>query len=209
MRVPVFRRRFVLVLITDGPMQTDPDEWFVREILPLEAALMRYLRRNWRDVAELPDLRQEVYVRVFQAARVREPEQAGAFLFSTARNLLIDRARRAQIVSIATFADLEEATFDQDQLTPERHASGRAELRVLQQALNALPPRCKQVVSLRKIDGMSQREIADTMGIAVATVEKQMAKGMRALADALLGSTSLAAVRTTSTPRHRHEGEQP
>ena len=188
-------------------MQIDPDEWFVREILPLEAALMRYLRRNWRDVAELPDLRQEVYVRVFQAARVKEPEQAGAFLFSTARNLLIDRARRAQIVSIATYADLEAEQFDQNELTPERHASGRAELRLLQHALNALPPRCKEVVSLRKIDGMSQREIADNMGITVATVEKQMAKGMRALADALFAKTGLVALRPPAAPSLRKDGE--
>lgn len=189
-------------------MQIDPDEWFVREILPLEAALMRYLRRNWRDAAELPDLRQEVYVRVFQAARVREPEQAGAFLFSTARHLLIDRARRAQIVSIATFADLEQEQFDQNDLTPERHASGRAELRLLQHALNALPPRCKEVVSRRKIDGMSQREIADSMGITVATVEKQMAKGMRALADALLAKTGLVAIRTAPGQALRKDGDQ-
>lgn len=190
-------------------MQTDPDDWFVREILPMEAALMRYLRRNWRDAAELPDLRQEVYVRVFEAARVREPEQAGAFLFSTARNLLIDRARRAQIVSIETFADLELENLTPDDLTPERHASGRAELRLLQQALNALPLRCKEVVSLRKIDGMSQREIAEHMGIKEATVEKQMAKGMRALADALLANGIVVRVAAIAGKALRSGGEQP
>ena len=190
-------------------MQTDPDEWFVREILPMEAALMRYLRRNWRDAAELPDLRQEVYIRVFEAARVRMPEQAGAFLFSTARNLLIDRARRAQIVSIETFTDLDLEHVSPDHLTPERHASGRAELRLLQRALDALPLRCKEVVSLRKIEGMSQREIAEHMGIKEATVEKQMAKGMRALADALLASDVVVRVATLAGQALRKGGKQP
>lgn len=167
-------------------MHNDLDEWFVREILPLEGALMRYLRRNWRDAAELPDLRQEVYVRVYESARLRLPDQAGAFLFASARNLLIDRARREQIVSIETYADVELSDIRSDELTPERHAGGRAELRMLQQALDELPLRCKEVVSLRKIDGMSQREVAEHMGIQEATVEKQMSKGIRALADALL-----------------------
>jgi RNA polymerase sigma-70 factor (ECF subfamily) len=59
------------------------------------------------------------------------------------------------------------------------------ELGVLVEALEALPPRCREVVVLRKVDGLSQREVAAEMGIAEDTVEKQIAKGMRALADAL------------------------
>ncbi|NVE00167.1 RNA polymerase sigma factor [Massilia sp. BJB1822] len=167
-------------------MHTDLNEWFVREVLPLEGALMRYLRRNSRDPGELPDLRQEVYVRVYEAARQRMPELTTAFVFATARNLLIDRARRAQIVSIETVAELELPETAGDDLTPERHASGRGELRLLQAALEELPPRCQEVVRLRKIEGMSQREVAEQLGIQEDTVEKQIAKGMRALADALL-----------------------
>jgi RNA polymerase sigma-70 factor (ECF subfamily) len=167
-------------------MYKDLDDWFVREVLPLEAALTRYLRRNWRDANELPDLRQEVYVRVYESAKGRIPASASAFLFTAARNLLIDRARRAQIVSIETLADLDIADLVADELTPERHAGGRADLQLLQEAMNELPARCREVVQLRKIDGMSQREVAAHMGIQEDTVEKQIAKGMRALADALL-----------------------
>jgi len=167
-------------------MYKDLDDWFVREVLPQEAALMRYLRRNWRDANELPDLRQEVYVRVYESARTRLPESASAFLFTAARNLLIDRARRAQIVSIETLADMDIADLVADELTPERHAGARAELQLLQEAMNELPARCREVVQLRKIDGMSQREVAAHMGIQEDTVAKQIAKGMRVLADALL-----------------------
>ena len=167
-------------------MPEDLNAWFVNEVLPLEGALMRYLRRNWRDAAELGDLRQEVYVRVYEAARKGRPEQVSAFVFATARNLLADHARRAQVVSIDTFADLDIPDLDADLLTPERHASGRAELRLLHDALNDLPARCQEVVRLRKIEGLSQREVAARMGIREDTVERQIANGMRALADALL-----------------------
>lgn len=162
------------------------NRWFVDEVLPLEGVLERYLRRNWRDADEIADLRQEVYARVYDGCAKGRPESAQAFVLSTARNLLIDRARRAQIVSIETFADIDELAPTVDELSPERRAAARSELRLLQRALDLLPARCRQVVELRKIEGLSQKEVASRMGITEDTVEKQVSKGVRALAEALL-----------------------
>jgi RNA polymerase sigma-70 factor (ECF subfamily) len=167
-------------------MSTELDDWFVREVLPLEAALARFLRRHRQPADDVADLLQDVYVRIYESAARRRPDLVQPFVFATARNLLIDQARRAQIVSIEAYADLETIDLSSDDLTPERHASGHQELRLLQAALEQLPLRCGEVVRLRKIDGMSQRDVAQYMGIAEDTVEKHIAKGMRALADALL-----------------------
>ena len=167
---------------------SDLDNWFVSEVLPMEAALTRFLRRNWRDEAEVPDLRQDVYVRIYESAAKAVPELVKPFVFTTARNLLIDRARRAQIVSIEIIADLDALDFSADELTPERHAAGRGELRLLQPALDALPPKCRRVVELRKIDGLPQRDVAILLGITEDTVERQVSRGVRALADAMLSS---------------------
>jgi RNA polymerase sigma-70 factor (ECF subfamily) len=167
-------------------MHTDLDHWFVLEVLPLEAALVRYLRRHCRESEDVADLRQEVYVRLYEAARRQRPDLVKPFVFATARNLLIDRARRAQIVSIEAIADLDVLDVAADELTPERHVGGNQELHLLQAALDDLPRRCREVVQLRKIDGLSQREVAQHMGISEGTVEKQIAKGMRTLADAML-----------------------
>ncbi|WP_295991890.1 sigma-70 family RNA polymerase sigma factor [Rugamonas sp.] len=167
-------------------MHTDLDHWFVLEVLPLEAALQRYLRRHCRESEDVADLRQEVYVRLYEAARRQRPDLVKPFVFATARNLLIDRARRAQIVSIEAIADLDLLDMSADELTPERHVGGNQELQLLQAALEDLPTRCREVVQLRKIDGLSQREVARHMGITEGTVEKQIAKGMRSLADAML-----------------------
>jgi len=165
--------------------QQDLNGWFVSQVLPFEGVLERYLRRNCRDVDEVVDLRQETYVRVYNACAHAKPESIQAFLLLTAKNLLIDRARRAQIVSIETFADLDALEPLVDEVTPERNASARGELRVLQAALELLPARCREVIELRKIDGMSQREVAARMGITEDTVERQVGRGIRALAQAL------------------------
>lgn len=164
------------------------DGWFVNEVLPLEPALMAYLRRNTRVDCEVADLRQEVYVRVYEAAAASRPTLTRPFVFSTARNLLIDRARRAKVVSIQAVADLDTVDAQVDHCTPERHVSARMELRLLQLALDKLPGRCREVVQLRCVNGLSHREVAQTMGISQDTVEKQLAKGIRAMAAALLGT---------------------
>lgn len=182
------------------------DAWFVQEVLPLEAALVRYLKRNWRDESEIADLRQEVYVRVYDKARGSIPAQAKAFVFMTARNLLIDRMRRLRVVSIEAVSDIEALHVGSDDLTPERIASAREELRHLQAALDALPPRCREVVFLRKVEGLSQRDVAQRMGIVEDTVERQISKGIRLMADAVHRSAN--GMRTGLDHSSNQDGQQ-
>lgn len=165
------------------------DDWFVREVLPLEAVLMRFLRRHWHDETELQDLRQEVYSRVYEAARRGLPAQTQPFLLTSARNLLIDHVRRSRIVPIEVMADMDAIGHPADHVTPDRHVSARDELHRLQAGLERLPARCRRVVELRKIEGLSQKEVAATMGIGEDTVERQTMLGLRALADFMLGGS--------------------
>ena len=173
-----------------GAAMSTPDLeiWFVREVLPLEAALMRFLRHNWRDKSEIADLRQEVYTRICEAARREIPNPpAKPFVFAIARNLLADRIRRNQIVSIEAVADLEALDIAVDQPGPDRNTIARDQLRRVQAALDRLPPRCREAVVLKKIEGLSVREIALRMGIAENTVDAHLTAGVRALADMLYG----------------------
>jgi len=165
------------------------DAWFLGEVLPLEPALMRFLRRNWRNDSDVADLRQELYVRLYDAARTALPLQTRPFVFTAARNLLISHARRARVVSIEVVADLEALDVMADSVTPERNVEARDELRRLQAGLDRLPPRCREVVMLRRIAGLSQKEAAAQMGVSEDTVEKQMVYGMRALIDFMLGGS--------------------
>jgi RNA polymerase sigma-70 factor (ECF subfamily) len=82
--------------------------------------------------------------------------------------------------------------------------SPRPGLRLLQAALDKLPPRCRQVVLMRKVEGFSQKEVAKEMGITIETVENQVAKGMRLLAQAL-GSRRGAV--TTQSRRYQFFGK--
>jgi RNA polymerase sigma-70 factor (ECF subfamily) len=101
------------------------DAWFASEILIHEEALLHYLRRAWPRQDEVHDLRQEVYVRVYEAAGKQRPLQPRAFLFSTARHLLIDRVRRGRVVSIEPVGDFEPLNVLMDEVSPERWCAGR------------------------------------------------------------------------------------
>jgi RNA polymerase sigma-70 factor (ECF subfamily) len=166
---------------------SDVDVWFAREVLPLEAALMQFLQHHWRNRNDVEDLVQDVYVRIYEAAQKEIPEHPRKFLFTAARNLLIDRARRAQIIPIEALPDPETLDIAVDTPGPERNAIARDELRRLQEALDRLPARNREAVVLARIEGLTGREISQRMGLAEATVSHHLSNGIAALADMLYG----------------------
>jgi RNA polymerase sigma factor (sigma-70 family) len=161
------------------------DDWFMREVLPLEPMLTRFLQRNWRNDTEVGDLRQEAYARVYEAAQRERPQLVKPFLFQIARNLMIDRLRRQSVVNLESVVDFDWLNVSDDKPSSEAYVAARQELRLLQAALDKLPPRCRQIVLMRKLEGLSQKEVAKQMGITTETVENQVAKGMRLLALAM------------------------
>ena len=165
---------------------SEADDWFMREVLPLDTTLMLYLRQNWRNPAEVEDLCQDVYLRAYEAAAAQGiPERTKPFVFKIARNLLIDRVRKGQIVPIEAMAELERLEVAGDAPNAEQSVIAGEELRRLHGALDQRPPRCREVVVLTRMEGMTRQQIATRMGISDRTVAKHLEIGMRALANAL------------------------
>jgi RNA polymerase sigma-70 factor (ECF subfamily) len=183
------------------------DAWFSREILFHEEALVRYLTRNWHHRDDILDLRQEVYMRVYEAAALERPRAPKSFLFATARNLMADRMRRSRVVSIEARADLDSLNVLIDEMSPEHCASAQDDLRTLASALDQLPPRCREVVWLRRVENLSQREVAARLGICEAVVEKQTAKAMRRFADAFFGERGIKLDKIQATGRKERKVE--
>ncbi|MAN75357.1 MAG: RNA polymerase sigma factor [Alphaproteobacteria bacterium] len=166
-------------------MDKSIDDWFVQDVLPLEAELERFLARHWSDVSEVRDLRQEVYSRLYRAAAKELPRNTRALMYSTARHLIVDLIRRKRVVSINTVMDFESWDVSSDEAGPFETVSARQELTMLEAALRSLPKRTRDVISLRRIQGLSQRETARALGVSEPTVERHVSRGVRLLADAL------------------------
>lgn len=186
------------------------DDWFIREILVHEEALVRYLLRRWPSRPDVHDLRQDTYVRVYEAAAKSRPPMPRAFLFATAANLLTDRMRRRRVVAIDSVGDLAALDVMVEEVSPERRLSAHEELRRLAQAIDLLPPRCREVVWMRRVDELPQKEVARRLGIGEKSVEKHVMKGMKLLAAAFRGVEEEGAMQESSqasSDREKEHGE--
>lgn len=163
--------------------------WFCNHVLPLEGALTRFIQRNWRTPDDVVELRQDVYERTLNGARTALPANTRAYVFMIARNHLINSAVRARIVSFELVSDLENVERASDIFDAERLMDARDQLRRAHAGMNALPPRCREVVRLRKVEGLSTREAAERLGVGTHTIERQLTMGMRALVNFMLGGT--------------------
>ncbi len=148
---------------------------------------MRFIARNWRNRDEHLDIRQDVYERVLKGASRELPIKPGAYVLTTAKNVIINRVRRAKVVHIECVPDLDSLGHDAEWLTPARHLEGRHALQSAMEGLEQLPPRCREIVRLRKFEGISTKEVASRLGIGIDAVQQQTMLGMRALADYMLG----------------------
>ncbi len=161
--------------------------WFIGEVLPLEPILMQFLHRNWRNQSDIVDLRQEVYARVWSAARKELPQHTKRFVLTTARNLIINRLRDEHVVPIEVIADVDALGAAMDAPGVDQAVIARDELRRLQGALDQLPPRCREAVVLAHVEGLAGHEIAQRMNISRPTVSVHLAQGLRALTSIMYG----------------------
>jgi RNA polymerase sigma-70 factor (ECF subfamily) len=182
-------------------------DWFRQEVLPFERQLTSFIRRNWRVEDDVMDLRHDVYELAIAGARKGLPLATRPYLFVIARNHLINRAKRARIVSFELVAELELVDHGQEIFDQDRHLNAREALRRVQEGLAKLTPRVRQIVQLRKIEGLNIRETAERLGIGSDAVRQQTSIGMRALTDHMLGGKGRIPPRLRSADARKQGGE--
>ena len=145
-----------------------------------ERALKRFLRRFIRSREGADDLAQEAFLRAFAAESERAIQIPKAFLFKVARNLALNELAKQSSAAIEPLGDFEgqEVLEDSSQAAVDDAVDGRERIRMLARAIAALPPQCAKVFVLRKMQGLSQKEIAARLNISVRTVENHVALGL-------------------------------
>lgn len=149
--------------------------------------LLNFLCHAVRDRDRAADLAQESFARVLAAQRAgRAAHNPRALLYRTARNLVIDQHRHAQVRRQAG----ETAACGGDHALhavaapaahgPEAILASRQGLAAILATIEQLPPRCREAFILHKFDGLSCAQVAERMGISPRTVEMQLQIAMRA-----------------------------
>ena len=152
-------------------------ETFVRLFADSRQALHRYIRRFVRSSETAQEIVQEAFLRTY-----RERESVTtlrAFLFSTARNLAANEFRHRRTVERDTLARFDESLADAEGESLESGLLRDERNRLVQEAINRLPPQCRAAFTLRVFHEYSYKEVADHLGISVKTVEKHISRGMR------------------------------
>lgn len=147
--------------------------------------LFRFIAQSVKDQHEAQDLTQQTFERLLTKYGSVPQEQQRALLYEIARNLLIDRYRqqqRHQTEDASVLDDMPAAECSQ----PEVIYAQRQRFQQLLETLEALSPRCKQAFVLHKIEGHSQAEVAQLMGISINMVERHIMIGMAACRKKLL-----------------------
>ena len=151
------------------------------------APLRRYLTRLLGNASEAQDVAHDAYLRVYPTLSEQPARHPSALLYTAARRLAINRLRRRSISPVAREGFLPDLAASAEPGVAQQ-VIARQELGLLEQAVAGLPEGCRAVLLLRKIEMLSHREISERLGIAVSTVEKQHARALRLLREALEGS---------------------
>jgi RNA polymerase sigma-70 factor (ECF subfamily) len=164
-----------------GNSLSDRSAWLARFVMPCELALRRWLGQHHLVGIDIDDVIQETYAILAGLKSVDDIRDPKRYAFQTAYSVILGQLRRSRIVSITTVANLDFLGVMADVPSPECAACDRDELRNVARALTTLPSRVRDVLVLRRIEGLSQREVSQRLGISENIVEKCVAQGVQAL----------------------------
>lgn len=159
--------------------------WVANLVMPHEPAVRRWLARSRIPHDQIDDLVQEAYCRLAGLASVDAIAKPGAYFFQMIRNQITENMRRERVVRIETVTELDALPVLSEEPGAERIFAARRELAEVLRLIDSLPERCRDVIRLRKIEGLSQKQIASRLGVTESIVENDVAKGMRLISNSL------------------------
>ena len=178
------------------PEQPTPRRDFATLYSATIAPLRRYLTRLLGNTSEAQDVAHDAYLRVYPTVDQPHVQQPEAVLYTTARRLAINRLKRRSISPISNETEgFESAATGAPGVAQQVMA--RQELKLLEEAIAQLPEGCRNVLLLRKVELLSHREIAERLGIAISTVEKQHVRALRLLRASLAEAMDRNAANTS------------
>lgn len=141
--------------------------------------LRRFLAARLRNAADVPDIAQEVYLRLLRIERhdrIRSPE---AYLFTVASHLLYEHALRQSAAPVVVeIADVVAELNSPPEDDPEHRAETQLRIQELGHAVDQLSPKVQATLMLHRRDGYTLEEISEQLGVSRHTVKKYLAKAL-------------------------------
>ncbi|HAD83563.1 MAG TPA: RNA polymerase subunit sigma-24 [Brevundimonas sp.] len=153
--------------------------WVAEEIMPWEGLVRNWLRRQWGHAVEVEDILQEAYCRIASLKSVDHIVNGKAYFFTTVQSVALDSLRRAKTMGARDMTEMDWSCVLDEAPRADQVIEARQELRRVVVALGGLSQVTREVIELRRLHGLSQKETARRMGIAEHAVENHMTRGLR------------------------------
>lgn len=152
------------------------DSGIYAAFLQNESILKRFLRRFLYKQEDIDEISQETFLRAYKATRGRDIDSPKAYIFQVARSLAYtELSRKTRKLTDYLEDALEDTAGTTDDLEDEMAAQQKVSF--FFDAIAELPPQCRRVFLMRKVQGMPHKAIAQELGIGASAVEKHIAIG--------------------------------
>ena len=180
-------------------------DWVARHIVPHERSARNWLIRRGVSRDDADDIVHDAYCRLCMLTSTEAINRPAAYFMTIVRNLLIERLRREKVVAFERLTELHASTVIDSANDVDAIVDHRRILTVVAAMIDALPERARQIFVLRRIEGLSQREIAKRLGVSECVVENDASRGLHSILAALRadGSTISDDFRTEPSRRRR------
>jgi len=152
---------------------------FVENIDFLKNFLKRFLSRE----EDIEDVSQEAYLKAYNIEQKSDIDNPKAYLFRVAKNVALNELNRKSRQMTVYIEDRLASIPVDGKDTLEDELEAEQSVMLYYKAADALPQKCRRVFLLRKVNGMSHKEISEHLGIGISAVEKHLRNGTRSCRD--------------------------
>jgi RNA polymerase sigma-70 factor (family 1) len=154
--------------------------------------LCRYALTYMQDENLAEDIVQDTFIKIWEQKKdLIASAEIKFYLITAVRNNCISALRKQKTQQVHFTDTTPEPDPEPFITTTQHYEMANEQARKIKEALNQLPPKCKEVFLLVKMQGMSYKHAAESLGISVKTVENQMGKAIRIVRELALSQPVL------------------
>jgi RNA polymerase sigma factor (sigma-70 family) len=154
-------------------------------VIPQEQKVRGALRRLAVAESDIDDLIQDAYCRLATLKSVDHIDRPGAYFMQIVKNAWRDSLRRARVVRLEDFTENATPIVEDEATGVEAMLFAREQLGLIEALLATLPERCRTIFTWKRMEGVSQRDIARRLGVSENVVENDVQKALRIIQRAL------------------------
>ncbi|WP_260927522.1 RNA polymerase sigma factor [Novosphingobium sp. 9] len=155
--------------------------WVSLHVIPQEPKVRAALRRLGVSESDIDDLIQDAYCRLATLRCVEHIDRPGAYFMQIVKNAWRDSLRRARVVRLEDFTESGASLVEDRTTGVEAAVIAREQLGLVEALLATLPERCRTIFTWKRVEGLSQKDIARRLGVSENVVENDVQKALRAI----------------------------